>query len=80
MTREAALMGVPTVSLFAGRQPAVDRWLEERGLMRVISDVHDLPAVEPQPRGDCLPLLQERGRGLVEHFCNAVTSRAEDKR
>ena len=28
MTREAALLGVPTVSVFAGRTPAVDRWLE----------------------------------------------------
>lgn len=80
MTREAALMGVPTVSLFAGRQPAVDRWLEENGMMRVISDVRDLPAVAPQPHADRLPMLQERGRGLVEHFCNAVTSRGEDRR
>ena len=31
MTREAALMGVPTFTLFAGRAPAVDRWLEDEG-------------------------------------------------
>ncbi len=31
MTREAALMGVPTFTVFAGRAPAVDRWLEDRG-------------------------------------------------
>jgi predicted glycosyltransferase len=75
MTREAALMGVPTVSLFAGRQPAVDRWLEANGMMCVIRDVRDLPAVEPRPRVDRLGLLQDRGRELVEHFCQAVTSR-----
>jgi uncharacterized protein len=73
MTREAALMGVPTVSLFAGRQPAVDRWLEERGFMRVVQEVRDLPAVEPQPRADRLALLRERGTALVTHFCDAVT-------
>lgn len=76
MTREAALMGVPTLSLFAGRQPAVDRWLEGMGLMRVIRDVRDLPPVEPRPRVDRSALLQKRGDELVEHFCNAVTSRA----
>ena len=80
MTREAALMGVHTLSLFAGRQPAVDRWLEANGLMRVIRDVQDLPAVEPQPRADRLGLLRERGRELVDHFCDAVTSSIEDRR
>ncbi len=33
MTREAALMGTPTLSLFAGRTPAVDTWLVEPGLV-----------------------------------------------
>jgi predicted glycosyltransferase len=75
MTREAALMGVPTLSLFAGRRPAVDRWLEANGMMRVIRDVRDLPTtVEPQPRADRLDLLRERGRELVDTFCDAVTS------
>ena len=36
MTREAALMGVPTYSLFAGEQPAVDRELERQGLLRCL--------------------------------------------
>ncbi len=31
MTREAALLGTPTVSVFAGRTPAVDVWLERHG-------------------------------------------------
>ena len=31
MTREAALLGVPTLSMFAGRPAAVDGWLEGRG-------------------------------------------------
>ena len=77
MTREAALMGVPTLSLFAGRQPAVDRWLEHRGFMRVIRTVDDLPTVEPRRDGDRLPLLRERGATLIAHFCAAVTDSAE---
>jgi predicted glycosyltransferase len=76
MTREAALMGVPTVSLFAGRRPAVDRWLEERGFMRMVTDVRELPALECKPRPDRMALLRERGERLVEHFCDAVAAGA----
>ena len=73
MTREAALMGVPTVSLFAGRRPAVDEWLEANGFMSVLRSVDDLPEVTPQVRADRLVALRERGDRLVEHFCDAVT-------
>jgi uncharacterized protein len=73
MTREAALMGVPTVSLFAGQRPAVDTWLEANGFMRVLRSVDDLPAVTPQVRADRLATLRARGDRLVEHFCDAVT-------
>jgi predicted glycosyltransferase len=69
MTREAALLGVPTASLFAGRRPAVDTWLEEHGFMRIIRDVSELPA--PQGRStDGLVKLRERGAMLVGHFCD----------
>ena len=62
MTREAALMGVPTLSLFAGRRPAVDRWLEERGFMRVLGPSSDLSAGGPATRGATgSPDLRERG-------------------
>lgn len=77
MTRESALMGVPTVSLFAGRQPAVDRWLEERGFMKVIRDVKDLPTIEPRPAADRLEALRERGDRLVHEFCEATVAGLE---
>jgi predicted glycosyltransferase len=80
MTREAALLGVPTVSLFAGRRPAVDEWLEQQGLMRVVRDVRDMPEVEHRPRSDRLGPLRERGRQLVELFCDVVASGAENGR
>jgi uncharacterized protein len=76
MTREAALMGTPTLSLFAGRQPAVDRWLEERGAMRVLRHVSDLPPVERRSPADPLSRLRERGAELVGHFCDAVADAA----
>jgi hypothetical protein len=77
MTREAALMGVPTVSLFAGQRPAVDTWLEERGMMSIIRNVDELPQVEPQPRSEQLAELRERGALLLGHFCDAVSAQAE---
>ena len=80
MTREAALMGVPTLSLFAGPRPAVDSWLEQRGFMRVIRSVHELPPVERGQRQDRLPALRERGGRLVSHFCDAVEASAGPER
>jgi len=74
MTREAALMGVPTVSLFAGRKPAVDEWLEQKGLMTVVRAIEDLPEVLPQSRVDHLADLRIRGATLVKEFCDVVTS------
>ncbi|MCW3000065.1 MAG: hypothetical protein JWN65_3614 [Solirubrobacterales bacterium] len=76
MTREAALMGVPTLSLFAGRRPAVDRWLQERGMLRVLSDAGDCPPVTPQPRADQLAALRVRGAYLVDEFCDATEASA----
>jgi predicted glycosyltransferase len=76
MTREAALMGVRTVSLFAGRQPAVDRWLVENGMMQVLTSVDELPSMEAQPRADRLVQLRERGDVLVEHFCDVLMETA----
>jgi predicted glycosyltransferase len=73
MTREAALLGVPTVSLFAGRSPAVDRWLEERGAMRHITSLDQLPPVrhrKQQPRDPAE--LRARGERLVAEFVEAT--------
>ena len=76
MTREAALIGVPTLSLFAGPRPAVDSWLEEQGFMRVIHSVDQLPPVERRQRPNRLAALRERGDRLVSHFCDAVQASA----
>ncbi|MGH2964496.1 MAG: DUF354 domain-containing protein [Solirubrobacterales bacterium] len=73
MTREGALLGVPTLSLFAGRTPAVDRWLEERGALRRVSAAGELPAirrraVEPRDPAE----LRARSDRLVGEFVTAV--------
>ena len=81
MTREAALLGVPTLTLFAGRQPEVDRWLERRGLMRPLESADQL--VEVRPRSDGLvPLdrLRARGAKVQEIFVEAVVDLARVRR
>jgi predicted glycosyltransferase len=73
MTREAALLGVPTVSIFSGRGAAVDRWLEQRDLLRRLKSVADLPPLRPrtvQPRQPAE--LRARETELIDEFVQAT--------
>ena len=64
MTREAALMGIPTFTLFAGRPPAVDRWLEQRGMLRRLTSPQQLAAVGRRPR-EPHPIEELRSSGMT---------------
>jgi predicted glycosyltransferase len=76
MTREAALLGVPTFSMFAGDQPAADRWLEARGKLRRMQDASDVFPIARRSTGDLdLSGLRERGSKLVDVVVD-VTTRA----
>jgi predicted glycosyltransferase len=73
MTREAALLGVPTVSIFSGRAAAADRWLEERGALRRLTAPEDLPAIrrrDSEPRA--VDELRQRGDRLVQDFVDTA--------
>jgi predicted glycosyltransferase len=74
MTREAAVLGVPTVSAFAGRPGAVDSWLEERGLLRRLTGPQDVAGVTTL-NGSRPPLEDLRARAVrgIEAFVSAVT-------
>jgi predicted glycosyltransferase len=73
MTREGALLGVPTLSLFAGRTPAVDRWLEERGVLKRVTALGDLPPLRRRPAEPRNPEdLRARSDELVGQFVTAV--------
>jgi len=52
MTREAALLGLPTLSLFAGRPAALDAELERSGRLRILSGVDQLEDIRPRTPGD----------------------------
>jgi hypothetical protein len=73
MTREAALMGVPTYSVFAGEQPAVDRELEHQGHLHCLHHADEivpvkLRSVNPRPMTE----LRARATALVEGFVGAA--------
>ena len=81
MTREGALIGVPTLSLFSGRTPEVDRWLEERGSLRRIQSVRDLPTIrrcKAEPRRP--EELRARSERLIGQFVAAVVEPQADPR
>jgi predicted glycosyltransferase len=50
MNREAALLGVPVYSIFAGRQGALDRQMEAEGLITFIRDARDLSKIRLERR------------------------------
>jgi predicted glycosyltransferase len=64
MNREAALLGVPVYSIFAGRQGALDRQMEAEGLITFIRDAHDLSKIR----------LEHRDRSQLR---NTLTDRVE---
>jgi uncharacterized protein len=73
MTREAALMGVPTFSLFAGPQPAVDRWLEQSGGLRRLTSVGELDALTKRDHPPRTPEeLRRSGRQTLSTFLAAT--------
>ena len=74
MTREAALLGTRTVTVFAGRTPAVDIWLERRGLLSRLTSAEELPPLaRPGDAAWDPDRLRRRSELLVEHFVAAAT-------
>jgi len=67
MTREAAVMGIPTWTLFAGKTPAVDASLEGRGLIRRLTRPDQLAHLTPRRSSPRTPQeLHARGRLLQD--------------
>jgi uncharacterized protein len=72
MTREAALLGVPTLSVYAGTTPAVDRLLIDQGRLKRLTRVDDLGTVQPRTQEPAsLEQVRERGRVVLESFVQA---------
>lgn len=59
MTREAAVLGVPSYSFFAGQWGAVDRYLQSQGRLTQLAEVGDLQQIRLEKR--------ERGEPAISH-------------
>jgi predicted glycosyltransferase len=78
MTREAALMGIPTWTLFAGATPAVDQWLERQGRLARLTQPEQLAEVTRRSRAPRTPSeLRDRGRAIEDVFMSATLEAAE---
>lgn len=82
MTREAALLGVPTFSVFAGEEPAVDSWLREQGSLSKLTSVDQLfplrcRTAETNSR---LTALRAQSQTLVQLFAEAIEATGDASR
>ncbi|MFL5823078.1 MAG: DUF354 domain-containing protein [Solirubrobacteraceae bacterium] len=73
MTREAAILGIPTWTVFAGTVPAVDVWLETTGALSRLQDPSQLQHVAPRPRPPRPPHeLRDRAREIEDVFMHTT--------
>jgi predicted glycosyltransferase len=79
MTREAALLGVTTVSVFAGEVPAVDRWLERRGLITRIEGPGQLPLQAAETTRRTPQELDREAGPILDRYLMAVETAAPSK-
>lgn len=79
MTREAALLGIPTVSIYAGELPIVERALESRGLLARVgsSGLQELRRRASQPVSP--DALRERAGELIGVFVDTTLRMASAK-
>lgn len=76
MNREAAVLGTPAYTAFAGELGAVDEYLIDRGRMRVLTRVEDLQISKKVTVA--LPPLIESGKQLVQSVTDAFLSAVEE--
>lgn len=78
MNREAALLGVPVYSIFAGRQGALDRQMEAEGLITFIRDARDLSKIglEHRDRQKPITLTDRVEKFVIEQIDTMLTERS----
>jgi predicted glycosyltransferase len=78
MTREAALLGVPTISVFAGRRPAVDAQLAAEGRLGFAGRVADILPIRTRPQAPRpAKELRRRADMLVSRFLEVLEEAAD---
>ncbi|MEO7197313.1 MAG: DUF354 domain-containing protein [Solirubrobacterales bacterium] len=80
MSREAALLGLPSWSAFAGARPAVDEWLESAGRLQELTDPAQLASIGPRRDPDAdLDRLEREGERVRDAFVEAVLEAAHSQ-
>ena len=80
MTREAALMGVPTWTVFAGAASAVDDWLVRQGALKRLTNASQLRSFEPVDTAKRTPAeLRERAGRLERTMIDATLAAANGR-
>jgi hypothetical protein len=65
MNREAAILGTPACTIFAGKIPAVDQKLISLGRMSALASEQDIGAIPFAKKGATTPLVN---RSLLEEI------------
>lgn len=73
MTREAALIGIPTFTLFAGKRPAVDAWLEREGMLSRLTHPSQLADLAPRAAPPRTPAaLRQQAEAIEQVIADAT--------
>jgi predicted glycosyltransferase len=81
MTREAALLGLPTLSAFAGARPAVDVWLERQGALETLTSPEQVADVRPRAAAEPdLATLRAHARGIEAVFVDVTLGLPRSRR
>ncbi len=65
MNREAAALGVPAASIYAGKWAAIDEQLGNEGRLKKLSSREDIVSLELQKRTDRQPRAKKATRAQV---------------
>jgi predicted glycosyltransferase len=75
MLREAAVLGVPALSCFAGPLGAVDRWLADEGRVTLVRSADDLANLHLARRAN--EPLPERNGGVLKQIVQGICEAAD---
>ena len=78
MNREAAVLGVPAYSVFRGKTPAIDKFLEKEGKLRFIKNLSDVKKIKVTKRNH-LNIPQLKNDSPLRFIINEIVKTTEDR-
>ena len=74
MTREAAVLGVPSYSFFKGPKGAVDKFLEKKGRLIFIDSILDIEKLLFEKKKKEIDILQGDKKKIISSICDKIES------